>query len=262
MLAVCIGFTAGALSGLLGIGGGVVVVPALVYLVHLNQRQAHGTSLFAIFCMAVAGAWYYSLHSKVDWAIALEMAFGGVFGAVLGAKLCAICSNQRLRQIFGVFLILVGLRMLTDWAFNGNSLEARHQILFANSFSDGLLIALLGVLTGVLSGLLGIGGGVIMIPALVFLVGLSQKVAQGISLAVIVPVSISGSAIHWAHGNVRFKVGAWVAIGGLLGSLAGAKMALGAEEVTLRALFGLVMLSFGAGMLKPRPAQKECAQGD
>ena len=70
----------------------------------------------------------------------------------------------------------------------------------------GLAVIGVGVLTGILSGLMGVGGGIIMIPAMIYLMGLTQKLAQGISLAVIIPVSISGALIHAKHGNVRTDV--------------------------------------------------------
>jgi hypothetical protein len=251
-LVVAIGFVAGTLSGLLGVGGGIVIVPALVYLIHLSQRQAHGTSLVAILFTAIAGALYYSSSGEANWVIAMEMAFGGVIGAMIGARLCSILSNRRLRQFFGVLLILVGVRMLSDLALNGHSTEAHRQIVDATTLLGGAAVIALGVFTGILSGMLGIGGGVIMIPAMVFLLGLTQKLAQGISLAVIVPVSISGSLMHYRQGNVEFQVGFWVAVGGLLGSLTGARFALGAQETTLRALFGLLMLGFGIATVRTR----------
>ncbi len=238
------------MSGLLGIGGGVVVVPGLVYLLHLSQRQAHGTSLVAILLTAVTGAWYYGAHGKVDWIVGIEMAFGGVIGAIIGARICAVCSNRRLRQFFGIFLILIGLRMIADWIINGNHIGNHVPVIDTTSLVGSLLVLLTGLVTGILSGLLGIGGGVIMIPILVLLLGFSQKLAQGISLAVIVPVSISGSLMHYVQGNVRLRTAIWVAIGGFIGSLTGAKLAIGAEEVVLRATFGLLMLVFGAGMVR------------
>jgi len=243
------------MSGLLGIGGGVIVVPALVYLVHLSQRQAHGTSLVAILLSAVTGACYYSTHGKVDWLIGTEMAFGGVIGAIIGAKVCSICSNRRLRQFFGIFLVLIGLRMIADWIINGSSTGNHAQIIDAASFAGGFLVIIAGLVTGILSGLLGIGGGVIMIPTLVLLLGFPQKLAQGISLAVIVPVSVSGSLMHYTQGNVRLKVAVWVAIGGFIGSLVGSKIAIGAEEITLKAMFGLLMLAFGVSMTRSRQAK-------
>lgn len=262
LLCVAIGFAAGILSGLLGVGGGVMLVPALVYLLHLSQRQAHGTSLVAILFTVVVGAWYYSAHGQVDWLIAVELAFGGVSGAIVGAKLCALCSNRRLRQIFGVFLVLIALRMFANGALfllADGSPAAQAQVVDASSLGGAALTIGIGVLTGVLSGLLGIGGGLVMIPAMIFLLGLAQKLAQGISLAVIIPVSISGGLIHYKHGNLRADVGAWVAVGGALGSITGARWAIGMDPMVLRAIFGLLILAFGIAMVstRGRPAGDE-----
>ncbi len=131
--------------------------------------------------------------------------------------------------------------------------------------SGGLLIAAIGVLTGTLSGLLGVGGGIIMIPAMVLLLGLSQKLAQGISLAVIIPVSISGALIHSRHGNVRAGVGVWLALGGIVGGLVGARTAVGLSPHVLRGAFGVLQLAVGMLMLfrgRTRSQASEPTQSD
>ena len=239
------------LSGLLGVGGGTLLVPAMVYLLGMNQHQAHGTSLAVISCVVLLSAVFYGLHGQVDWIIAVEMAVGGVIGAAIGARIACLLSGSRLRRYFGIFLAAVGIRMLYDAiasianggpAWPGLAVEATH-------LSGVLLITSIGALAGVLSGLLGVGGGIIMIPAMVLLLGLPQKMAQGISLAVIIPVSISGALIHGKHGNVRADVGMWLAVGGIIGGLLGARTALGLNPCVLRGAFGLLMLLMGILML-------------
>ncbi|MHB1189987.1 MAG: TSUP family transporter, partial [Armatimonadota bacterium] len=109
-----------------------------------------------------------------------------------------------------------------------------------------------GVLAGVLSGLLGVGGGIILVPAMVLLLGVPQKLAQGISLTVILPISLSGADMHARHGNVSFPVGFWLGIGGVAGGLFGAQLAIGMAEAVLTGLFGLLMLVMGSFMAYSR----------
>lgn len=222
----------------------------MVYLLGMTQHRAHGTSLAVIAPVVVLSALYYSTHGLVDWTIAVELMIGGVIGAMIGARICNLISAGRLRRYFGIFLAVVGLRMLygaAAFAFTVRPEIAGHA-LSANTLGGGAAVVGIGLVTGIFSGLFGIGGGLIMVPTLVLLFSFPQKLAQGISLAVIIPVSISGAMIHNAHGNVNWGVAFWLALGGILGGLAGAHLAVvEIGEVALKGMFGMLM--FVTGML-------------
>lgn len=238
---IIIGFATGALSGLLGIGGGIILVPAMVYLLGINQHAAHGTSLAVISFVVLLSALYYGSHGQVDWIIALWLAGGGVIGAAIGARLCSLLSGGRLRQYFAIFLMLVAVRMVYDLLDPNGAYLPGVEMPSAGVLGT-LLILSIGVLTGVLSGLFGVGGGVIIVPAMVLLLGMSQHAAQGISLAVIIPVSVSGALIHFRYGNLRMEIWKWLTIGGVVGGLVGARIALGLDPLLLRGLFGVLLI--------------------
>ena len=110
---------------------------------------------------------------------------------------------------------------------------------------EGWLIALaVGLFTGIVSGLMGIGGGNIMVPASTILLGLTQHLAQGVSLIVIVPTAISGAWSHFKRGNVALRVAMLLAPGAALGGLIGASVAQGLDKDTLRTVFGLLLFYF------------------
>ena len=110
---------------------------------------------------------------------------------------------------------------------------------------NGWVIALVvGLFTGIVSGLMGIGGGNIMVPASTILLGLTQHLAQGVSLIVIVPTAISGAWSHFKRGNVAVKVALLLAPGAALGGLIGASVAQGLDRDTLRIVFGLLLFYF------------------
>lgn len=245
---IIIGVLTGLLSGLLGIGGGVVLVPAMVYLLGMNQHQAHGTSLAVISLVVLSSAMFYGFHGEMDWLIALELAIGGVIGAAIGARLCCLSSTGRLRRYFALFLVFVAFRMLWEVLYpiftSGSFGIINHSRAVTGPWSIPVVL-LVGIGTGIMSGLLGVGGGVIMVPAMVLLLGIAQKMAQGISLAVIIPVSVSGAIVHYRHGNVRPDIGKWLAVGGILGGLVGARIALGLEPVILRGFFAVLLLTLG-----------------
>jgi len=253
-----LGFATGMLSGLLGIGGGAVLVPALVYLIGLSQHRAHGTSLACMAPVALSTALFYSGRHHVDWLVAIELAVGGVIGAGIGVRICTLLSARRLRTFFGLFLVAIGIRMMYEARGVFAFAAATGPVVAGHTFPPdqlpgALAVVMIGIITGTASGLLGVGGGIVMIPALVLLFGYTQKLAQGISLAVIIPVSISGTLIHSIHGNVRWNVAVWLALGGIAGGLAGARIAnVEVSDPALRGMFGLLTLVMGGLMMRRR----------
>ena len=115
----------------------------------------------------------------------------------------------------------------------------------------------IGLVAGVLAGLLGIGGGVVMVPAMVLLLGFDQHVAQGTSLLVIIPAAAFGSFTHHRRGRLVLRDAAWVAIGGVLGALLGSVTALSLDEELLQRLFAILILAIAARMLMTGRAQRE-----
>jgi uncharacterized protein len=118
------------------------------------------------------------------------------------------------------------------------------------SVSTLIIIIVIGIITGVVAGMLGIGGAIIMIPALVFFLGFSQQMAQGTSLAVMLPpVGILATYNYWKAGHVDMKVALILAATFIIGSYFGSKFALTIPQVTLKKIFGILLLLVAARML-------------
>jgi uncharacterized protein len=109
---VATGLATGLFSGFFGVGGGVVGVPLLVGLVGLTQHRAHGTSLAMIAVTATASALVYASRGDVDWMLAAKVAAGSVVGVAIGARLMARVPADRLRQVFAVVMLVVGVWMI------------------------------------------------------------------------------------------------------------------------------------------------------
>jgi uncharacterized membrane protein YfcA len=108
-----LGVVAGILSGLVGIGGGIIIVPALVILFGLSQHQAQGTTLAVLVPpVGILAAWAYYKQGYVDIRIAAFIALGFLFGSIFGAKLAINLSNVVLEKIFGVALLLIAMKMI------------------------------------------------------------------------------------------------------------------------------------------------------
>ena len=113
-------------------------------------------------------------------------------------------------------------------------------------------LAAIGLVAGVLAGLLAVGGGVVLVPALVLLLGFDQHVAQGTSLVVIVPAALAGSTVNYRRGRFRLLDAALLVAGGLAGAAIGSSMALGLQDASLRRLFAVLLVAFGVQQLLPR----------
>jgi uncharacterized protein len=113
LLYLILGLVAGALSGLIGIGGGVIIVPALILFFGLSQHQAQGTTLALLIPpVGILAVWTYYKQGYVNWEIAGYICVGFLFGSFLGAKMATNISNIVLEKIFGVALLLIAMKML------------------------------------------------------------------------------------------------------------------------------------------------------
>jgi uncharacterized membrane protein YfcA len=241
--AAAVGLVAGFLSGLFGVGGGILIVPALVLVLAMDQRLAHGTSLAAVLPIAVSSTVGYALEDKVDWPVAALLAVAAVGGAVVGTHALQRLPQRALAFAFAGLLLATAVRLLVDHSDAGGrgGLDTPTVI--------GLLA--LGVTSGILAGLLGVGGGIIMVPAMVVLWGIPPAVAKGTSLAVIIPTSIMGTWRNRHHGNADMPVAVTVGLAGVLSAFVASRISIGMSETLSNVLFALLLVAVAARMLWP-----------
>lgn len=110
---VVIGIFAGIVSGLFSTGGGMILVPAFIYLLNLDDTKARGTSVFCILPMVVASSFFYYKGNFIDWKVAFFCAVGGTIGGYIGAKLLKKLPKKFLKIAFTIFLIYASFKMLT-----------------------------------------------------------------------------------------------------------------------------------------------------
>jgi uncharacterized membrane protein YfcA len=249
--ATVIGLAAGAFSSLLGVGGGLLIVPALVYLLRVRPHRAHGTSLAVVLPTALAGMYRYAQAGNVEAGLVLPLAVGGVLGALIGAAAANALGAGLLKRLLGVLVVVTGCVMIVVPDSYG-----RHSVLMG----AGAGVLAVGLVAGIVSGLLGVGGGIVMVPALVFLLGRDQHVAQGVSLAVIIPVSISGALIHARKGNVIATLAFWLSVGAVIGATVVGTAVQRCSSESLRTLFGVFLLIMGVTMVA-RPLRTEASRG-
>jgi uncharacterized membrane protein YfcA len=234
-----VGVLAGLASGLFGVGGGVVIVPGLVMVAAFGQRLAHGTSLTAIVPIALAGAIGYATAGEVDLVAAAFMAGGAVVGAPLGVAALARIPQRWLQLAFGVLLVLAAVRLVMDASAApaaGTGREAVDLLAAAGYVAVGLV-------SGGLAGLLGVGGGVVIVPLLTIAFGFPIVAAKGTSLAVIVPTAVVGTVRNRRQATTDLRAGALVGVGGVVTAALASQVSLGLDPVVSAWLFaGLLLL--------------------
>lgn len=214
---VAIGVVAGLLSGLFGVGGGVVVVPALMALAGIDQRRASATSPVAIAPAAVVGAVTYAVQGEVHWLAALTLAVGSVVGAPVGARLLRTIPRRVLPWIFVGFITVVLVSLFTTVPTRGGDVHF--------GVVEAAVLLGLGLLSGVLSGLVGVGGGVVIVPGLEVALGAGDLLAKGTSLLTMVPTSVSGTVANLRRRAVDVRVGLIVGVTAAVCSPVGAWLA-------------------------------------
>lgn len=241
-----IGLTAGIMGGLLGIGGGVLIVPALVFFLAFEQHRAHGTSLAIVIMLSLVGVITYLVHHNVDLLFSAGIAVGGMVGAIIGGSIVQHIKSKALRRMFCVFLIASAAKMIYDGCVVTHA-AAAHAVAF--SASGALLAMGTGMLTGLLSAILGVGGGIVMVPTLTMLLGFGQTIAQGTSLAAMLPIAFTGMLKHRKLGNVDFRVALWVGSGAAVGAFGGSLLANVLQPGALKLTFGIFLVIMAALMV-------------
>ncbi|TFU27106.1 sulfite exporter TauE/SafE family protein [Thermus tengchongensis] len=239
-----IGVLGGAFGGLVGLGGGVVMVPLMVGLLKLSQHKAHGTSLVAVFFTGLMGALTYGLQGSLSLKAALFLAATAILTARLGARYAHSLAEKDLKRAFGLFLLFVSLLLLLK------PYLAPMGLVRGEVWED-ITLLLAGGFTGFLSGMMGVGGGTIMVPAMVLVLGMDQHTAQGTSLLAMVPASLVGAYTHHRLGNVESALAMGLVPGVFLGTFLGGATAHFLPEATLRFVFAAVLLWTAWRNLRP-----------
>lgn len=243
---VVVGLSAGVLSGLLGVGGGIIIVPGLVWAAGIDRHLATGTSLLAILPIAIVGTATYELApgGAFDLEASAVLVAGSLVGAVYGTHINARVSARALRVGLALLGAVFGARMVIPFGF-GDGAET-----LPLDAATLVLLVVLGVVGGVLAGLLGVGGSMIMIAVIVIVLGTSQVLAQGVALAAVIPTVIVAALLHHRQGTLAPRLGLAVGAAGMLGAVPGAFAAFALPTDLLRTAFGAFLIFFAVRVLR------------
>ena len=234
------GVGAGLLSGLFGLGGGIIIVPGLMFALKMDQRLAHGTSLGGVFLISCASFVTYWSHDEVDWHVVLWLALGSVCGSLIGARLLATLSKRTLTISFIAVLVIAGVRMFFNLDSSGT--------MVINAPTAAWLV-FIGVIVGAIAGMLGIGGGLMTVPILVVLFHVSPALAKGTSLAVVIPTAFSGTLQNFRNKNADLSAAGIVSVTGIFSAIGGSWLATRMDDVISNFLFAVLLIVIAGRML-------------
>jgi hypothetical protein len=243
---LALGLAVGVLVGLLGIGGGVLLVPAMVYLLGYDQHLAQGTSLFLLLPPIGLGALReYWKNGQVDLPAGIYCAIGFLLGGYVGGRIAVPTPSRDLRGIFGCFLILSAILLWRKTQAWPNRAQSSKE---ANTNNPLRTLGILGTAAfcGVAAGMVGIGGGVLLVPLLGLLFGFSQHRAQGTSLvALIPPTGLLAFLAYAKAGYVSWQTGLLLIPGVFLGGILGGQAARRLNPRRMRQVFAALMFFLG-----------------
>jgi len=256
--AVAVGFGSGVLSGMLGIGGAVVSTPA-VRVLGATPLEAVGTTVPAILPGALVGVWRYHRAGLVDWRIGLWCGASGSVAAVAGAVVADHVAEPGLLMV--ATAVLMGLSGWSVARSGGKTPSPAptasgspdqspppaagtvdvDQPVDADARSSWVVLMSLGVVAGFVAGVLGVGGGIILLPAFTSLLGLPVRKAVAASLVAVAIFSVPALVTHAINGNIVWMLAIPLMVGVVPGARLGSRLTVGASERTVRLVFGTVI---------------------
>ena len=234
-----LGFAAGILGSMIGLGGGIVVVPVLTFL-GFPPTVAASNSLFAALSNSIASTISYSRQKRIEYFLGLKLGLLAIPGTILGAIISTDIAPDIFKILFGFVLVASAI-----YIFLRKQIESREKVI-----SKQMILFAIGssFFAGIISSFFGIGGGIIFVPLMVVGMGMSMKKAAPTSQLILFFASLSGVIVHSILGHPDFLQAGFLATGSFFGGLVGAKLSLSIKERNLKILVSVVIL-IAAGKL-------------
>jgi len=255
-----VAFFIGIIAAMVGVGGGVFIVPFLTQVFDLNPVEAVGTSLATIVFTSLSSTVSYSRQKRIDYRIGAILTVATIPGAIAGAYTATIIESKLLGLIFGFFLVFVACQMMLRLPFSrlvptkkGKSWHRKILDSYGTVFeydADVKLSFPLSFLGGFFSGLLGIGGGTIVVPIMHLVANIPIHVAVATSMFTMIFTTISGVATHLLlETTISFDYVIFLALGVIFGAQVGAYLSKRTSVKNLKRIFGAVLLFVSVRMI-------------
>ncbi len=228
-----LGFAAGLLGSIIGLGGGIIIVPVLTFF-GFSPALAASNSIFAVFSNAIASSISYAKQRRIEYSIGLKLGLLSIPGTIVGAYVSSEITPSIFKILFALILISASV-----YIFSKRKIESKNYNL-----SKQIMILAVGAsfFAGIISGLFGVGGGIIFVPLMVVAMGLSMKNAAPTSQFILLFASGSALVTHTLLGHPDFYQALLLATGAFVGGLVGARLSLEIKENSLKILISIVMI--------------------
>jgi uncharacterized protein len=238
-----IGAAAGVVGSITGVGGGVLITPALTF-IGFTSSQAASTSLIAVTSTSASSTIAYSKQKRIDYAIGLKMVALSIPGAITGALLSNEVSNENFKAYFAIILIVTGLYIAYK-----NSIVKEQSPKASKSTALDLLFYAGSFAAGIVSSLFGIGGGIIFVPLMILLLRMTMLRAGPTSQLILLISSTVGVLTHAILGHPDYVHGSFLAIGAFVGGQVGARLSHRIEESILKKLLSIILIGAAIKLL-------------
>ncbi|MBV8164213.1 MAG: sulfite exporter TauE/SafE family protein [Candidatus Eremiobacteraeota bacterium] len=237
---VLLGLVAGTYGTIVGVGGGIFIVPVLLML-HVPPKEAAGTSMAVVCANALSGSVAFLRQRRIDLRSTAIFAVAGIPGAVAGGFADQIVPPKLFSMLFAALLTIAGVRFLLRPGHGGDGTPAIADRAVTAGFRPGWAIAI-GLVAGFFASVLGVGGGIIYVPTMSYLFAFPAHVATATSTSIIALTALVATASHTFYHDVRWLAAVLLAIGAVAGAQLGARIAPRIRAPGLLRLFALAML--------------------
>ena len=229
-----LGFAAGILGSIIGLGGGIIIVPVLTFL-GFSPALTASNSIFAVFSNAIASSISYAKQRRIEYSIGLRLGLLSIPGTIVGAFVSSDITPTLFKILFALILISASIYIFSKRKIEPKNYNLSKQIM--------ILAIAASFFAGIISGLFGVGGGIIFVPLMVLAIGLSMKKAAPTSQFILLFASGTALVTHTLLGHPDFYQALLLSIGAFVGGLVGARLSLEIKENSLKILISIVLIA-------------------
>jgi uncharacterized protein len=239
---VIIGLIAGILGSMTGVGGGIIISPVLTFL-GLTPPQVASTSLFAVSSTSISSTIAYARSKKIQYMLGIKMALFSIPGAILGSYFSTNIDPGYFKVLLAIILVGTGIYLMYRKSITKGNSFSLESIWVKILFFSGTFGA------GIISSLFGIGGGVIFVPLMIMIVGLTMYLAAPTSQFVLMITSLVGLTSHIILGNLQYLPAVLLSIGAFAGAQIGSRLSTKLSEQKLRLILGITFIGIALRLI-------------
>ena len=241
VLFLAIGLAVGCIGAMLGIGGGIIIVPLMSFVFGATPQEAAGTSILVVLFNSLSGAFGYYKQKRICWDAAWKFALATIPGGFLGSYIAHYLESKTLFIIFGIFFAIIAVMMFMK-AETKSKAEANTDVPENYDWKLGTVCS---VVVGFIASILGIGGGIIHVPMMTYLLKFPVKTAIATSTAILTVSAFSGAVSHAVLGHVVWIPALGLSVGAVIGAQIGVRLASKTKSSLLMKLTALLVFAMG-----------------